>query len=178
LRDAIGGALTIQIILVFLILVNGYLAITVNYTKAFRVKNGIVSVIERNEGLTETAGKSITELMRNAAYSVPLPYLNKCYEQGYSPVYPSQLSSLGAGSTGGGFCYKRTDIDPTGSGVYTGREYSVVTYVNINVPGLNRIFQLVPHIFSVKGETKTIYSNKRDWFSSCRRWDANGNCIS
>lgn len=164
MRDAIGGALTIQIILIFLILVNGYLAITVNYTKAFRVKNGIISIIERNEGVTEQAGKNIAELMRNAGYSVPTGYLNSCPSMGYKAVYPSQLSALGVGSTGGGFCYKRVNVDNTGTGTYVGREYSVLTFVNINVPGLNKLFQLVPNVFSVKGETKTIYTKKVDKF--------------
>ena len=64
----------------------------------------------------------------------------------------------------GGFCYKRVDVDVTGSGALVGREYSIITFVNVNVPGLNQLFQLVPSVFSVKGETKTVYSNKVDKF--------------
>ena len=74
MKEAIGGALTIQIILIFLILVNGYLAMTVNYTKAFRVKNGIISIIERNEGITEQAGKDIAIIMRNSGYGIATGY--------------------------------------------------------------------------------------------------------
>ena len=74
------------------------------------------------------------------------------------------MSALGVGATSGGFCYKRIDVDVTGSGKLNGREYSIVTFVNVNVPGLNQIFQLVPSVFSVKGETKTVYSNKVDKF--------------
>lgn len=165
MKEAIGGALTIQIILIFLILVNGYLAMTVNYTKAFRVKNGIISIIERNEGITEQAGKDIAIIMRNSGYGIATGYLDQCRNMGgYKPVYPSQLSALGVGATSGGFCYKRVDVDVTGSGALVGREYSIITFVNVNVPGLNQLFQLVPSVFSVKGETKTVYSNKIDKF--------------
>lgn len=164
MREAIGGALTIQIILVFLILVNGYLIMTVNYTKAFRIKNNIISIIEQNEGITEQAGKDISAIMRDAGYSVATGYLNSCSSIGYKAVYPSQLSALGTSATSGGFCYKRINVDPTGSGKMIGREYSIMTFVDVNVPGLNRLLELIPEVFSVKGETKTIYSNKVDKF--------------
>ena len=53
MRDAIGGLFSLQIILAFILLVNGYLAYSVNYTRAFRVKNGIVNILEQYEGHTE-----------------------------------------------------------------------------------------------------------------------------
>ena len=162
MKEAIGGALTIQIILIFLILVNGYLVMTVNYTKAFRVKNSIISIIERNEGITEQAASDIASVMRNAGYGIADGYLNSC-PSGYTAVRAGQLSQYVG--TNGGFCFKRVDFDPTGSGKMVGREYSIVTYVNVNVPGLNKLFQLVPGVFSIKGETKTIYSNKVDIFT-------------
>ena len=43
MRDAFGGLLNMVIIVVFLVLVSGYLAFNVNYTKAFRVKNKIIT---------------------------------------------------------------------------------------------------------------------------------------
>lgn len=55
MRDAISGAMTLQIIVIFMIIINCYLAFSVNYTKAFRVKNEIRSIIEKNEGLTCSA---------------------------------------------------------------------------------------------------------------------------
>ena len=46
MRDAIGGVVNITIIVTFLVIVSGYLAFNVNYTKAFRVKNKIITTIE------------------------------------------------------------------------------------------------------------------------------------
>ena len=43
MRDAIGGVVNITIIVTFLVIVSGYLAFNVNYTKAFRVKNKIIT---------------------------------------------------------------------------------------------------------------------------------------
>ena len=59
MRDAIGGLVSINIIIFFLFLVNGYLALSVNYTKATRMKNYIVKTIEAYEGHT-TGGDGST----------------------------------------------------------------------------------------------------------------------
>ena len=50
MREAIGQVYTLQIILVFVLLINGYMAYSVNYTRAFRVKNQIINYIEQYEG--------------------------------------------------------------------------------------------------------------------------------
>ena len=50
MRDAFGGIANIVVIVVFLVIVSGYLAFNVNYTKAFRVKNKIISTFEQFEG--------------------------------------------------------------------------------------------------------------------------------
>ena len=50
MRDALGGTVTLFIISVFIVLALGYLAFNVNYTKAFRMKDKIVSVYETYNG--------------------------------------------------------------------------------------------------------------------------------
>ena len=51
MRDAIGQVFTLQIILAFVLLINGYMAYSVNYTRAFRVKNQIVTFIDNTKDL-------------------------------------------------------------------------------------------------------------------------------
>lgn len=50
MRESIGGAFLINIMVVFLILYNSLLAIAVNYAIAFRVKNHIIDLLEQYEG--------------------------------------------------------------------------------------------------------------------------------
>ena len=52
MRDAFGGLVNIVIIVVFLVLVSGLLAFNVNYTKAYRVKNKIITTLEQYEGVS------------------------------------------------------------------------------------------------------------------------------
>ena len=47
MRDAIGQVFALQVILAFVLLINGYMAYSVNYARAFRVKNQIVNIIEQ-----------------------------------------------------------------------------------------------------------------------------------
>ena len=50
MRDAFGGLVNIVIIVVFIVVVSGYLAFNVTYTKAFKVKNKMISLLEQYEG--------------------------------------------------------------------------------------------------------------------------------
>ena len=50
MRDAMGGTVVLVIIVVFIVVTLGYMAFNVNYTKAFRMKNKIISVYEDYKG--------------------------------------------------------------------------------------------------------------------------------
>ncbi len=149
MRDAIGGVFTIQIILVFMVIINAYLAFSVNYTKAFRIKNNIVSIIEEQEGFTtrgaNNAASSIEQIMKDTGYNVDDKIVAACTNSGYTPVY----------NDAGGYCLKLTRTADK-----TGGYYSVKTFISIDVPILNNIFPAFADVFAIKGETKTIYSTK------------------
>lgn len=156
MKEAIGGAMTINIILIFMLIVNAYLAFSVNYTKAFRIKNNIVSIIEKNEGLTDQAQKQIYTTMVENGYNVAKDYVTRCGSNGldgYRAMY----------NDAGGYCVKVTVVDNTGgtnmNNTYVGAYYSVVSFINIDIPVLNKIFPVFANVFSIKGETKTIYSS-------------------
>ena len=59
MRESIGGAWLVGIVITFVVLFTSYLALSVNYSKAFKVKNEIISLIEENEGLTDKTQEKI-----------------------------------------------------------------------------------------------------------------------
>lgn len=171
MKEAIGGAMTIQIIIVFLLIINAYLAFNVNYTKAFRVKNEIISIIEKNEGLT---GADISS--SSGAISGCQPGDNACSQ---IQTYLSQVgyntnefdcnrdrNDTGYTRMPGGYCVKAilegthnsSDLGST----YVGSHYAVKTFVKINFPVLDKFLPVLSNVFAVKGETKTIYSSGTD----------------
>ena len=53
MRQAIGTTWIFSICLTFIVLFTAYLAISINYAKAFKIKNHIISMIEENEGIDD-----------------------------------------------------------------------------------------------------------------------------
>ena len=51
MRDSLGGLVSIFIIVIFVVLIMGYLAFNVNYTKAFRMRDKVIDTLNRNNGV-------------------------------------------------------------------------------------------------------------------------------
>jgi len=138
-RDAFGGVVNVILIAIFLVIVEGILGLVVNYSKAFRMKNTVISTIERYEGLGcfSSNDSDCRNKIRESARSI-----------GYSPpgtlTCPSdyvQIDSL--------YCCKSSDSTSGNSYIY-----SVVTQVDINIPIINKIMGL--SFFQVHGDTRVV----------------------
>lgn len=49
MRDAFGGVFMIRLLLVFIVIYVAFSAISLNYAKAYRIKNSVISAIEESE---------------------------------------------------------------------------------------------------------------------------------
>ena len=148
MRDAFGGIVNISMIVVFLVIVSGYLAFNVSYTKAFRVKNKIITTIEQYEGLCEKNSECsdiIDEYIRSIGYNpsdkVKVKTPNGCIDP---PVHNPQDNGYFIVKCGG-----TDDID--NQKVY----YKVITFIDIKIPIINEVMSGM-HIFEVSGNTKLI----------------------
>lgn len=160
MRDALGGTVNIAIIVVFIVFALGYLAYNVNYTKAFRMKDKIITVYEKYKGVcpNDTCGKEIDDYAKSIGYQ------------------PDNFDCLGDENTGinGLYCIKGikvNDIDDMKTRCY----YHVVTRISISIPILENILNIEGtdpdnpgrrgiSAFFVTGDTKTI---ERDSKGSC-----------
>ena len=149
MRDAIGQVFALKVILAFVLLINGYMAYSVNYARAFRVKNQIVDIIEQYEGTdNDEAMAKIADYVDDMAYKVPQTLVNN---------FRSRYSSGGTVSCQDGWCYIAHNVSVDGAdGERKGTYYSVVTFVNIDIPVINNILGL-GNFLRVVGETRTIY---------------------
>lgn len=153
MKEAIGQVFSLEFIIVFLLLVNGYLAFNVNYTKAFRVKNEIRSIIQKNEGLTKSAVSDISTYMTKVNYYQGEDYNNWCTEKGLN------VCKIGNSA----FCYEVSTSDKYGTdkaGNNIAAYYTVYTFVDINIPVLNKFIPQLGGLFSVTGETALIYTKE------------------
>ena len=139
MKSAIGNALLINIIITFLIIVLTILVTAITYTKAFRVKNRIVDIIESYDGDFASKSTAITNDINTSLKSVgyKISTYNNC-----PSVANASLVTTGASYD---YCvYKYT----TTRGVY----YGVVSYMYFDFPVIGNYLKL-----PVKGQTRVFY---------------------
>lgn len=152
MKEAIGQVFSLEFIIVFILVLNGYLAFNVNYTKAFRVKNEIRSIIQKNEGLTSDAMDDISEYMTKVNYTQNNGYNDWCLSKGY---YVCKTDK-------GSFCMEVATSDKYGTrnGKNIAAYYTVYTFVDINIPIIDKLLPFAGGLFSVTGETSLIYTKE------------------
>lgn len=160
MRESIGATWIFSICLTFIVLFTAYLAISVNYAKAFRIKNHIISVIEQNEGFKNSAAESIGTYLVTQGYTAT----GNCpetisVEDGYynsTQTEWQKTACINAYTTTEGTCNAcvyRLTVDSRNDDLNACKSYyKVVTFFNFDIPVI-RIFTK----FSVKGDTKLIY---------------------
>ena len=153
MKEAVGQAFSIEFIFLFILLLNGYLAFNVNYTKAFRVKNEIRSIIQKNEGLTTDAVSDISTYMQKVSYHQNPAFTDWCNKKGYEVCETST----------GSFCYEvatspKYGVDESGNEIAA--YYTVYTFVDINIPVINNLLPVTAGLFTVTGETSLIYTKE------------------
>lgn len=162
MRDAFGGVFMIRLFLVFIVIYVAFTAVSLNYAKAFRVKNSIISFIEENEVIDlnrlsdQELQTKLDAILQNAKYI-------KTCNNGDNPIKD--------GSKTTGYCYKgiliqeqnRETIEGTNSKKIT---YQITTFADWNVGMLNKILALggqqensqeyVTGTWAINGEAKVI----------------------
>ena len=153
MRDALGGSVVLTIIVVFMVIVLSYLAFNVNFTKASRMKNKIISTYEEYKGnCNSNCKKAIVAYSKEIGYTVGNKALS-CGNKGFG----TDVEHL--------YCIKKVVVEKSNSkkkakksGIYgTGYNkvyYQVSTRINIELPIIQNIFDL--QTFWIRGDTKTF----------------------
>lgn len=156
MRDAFGGAFSIKLMLIFLMLYISFICVALNYARAFRVKNRIINIIEQNEGYCGSNVSKIDDEVNQ--------YLNNA---GYYINYTSVSNVVGEGGKYGclndfnapnnisrGYCiYRKDNNQSTSCGDRV--VYSVETYMMFDIPIIST-FTGLNFPITIKGETKPI----------------------
>lgn len=130
MRESIGGALMLRIFIVVIVLFIIFLCISANFARAFRVKNGVISIIEQYEGINDKSLPKIENYINRMGYS--------CKSSEYSDVVDYVLMKKKSGSY-------------TYSTVNGKRVYEVQVCINWNFPIID-----VNGMWSFYGKTDVI----------------------
>lgn len=143
MRDSLGGVVVLVIIVVFVVFVSAYMAFNVNYTKAFKMKNKIISTIEEYNAKCFAAGPCATEIKEYAD------------EIGYKPHFKCNSSEGFKDGTDELYCYQEFKVvDNSKAGNIEKYYYRVVTRIDIQIPIIQNFFGL--RILNVSGDTGLI----------------------
>lgn len=162
MKEAIGSSYIFVICLTFIILFTGYIAISVNYNKAFQIKNYIISKIEEEPGgYNSDLGDEITTYLTAQGYTA----YGKCedYLEGTSiegdPTIPTawkKVDCLGGNGSNNecGVCIYKKDIkDNTVMDDFNKDKsyYRVTTFFKFDLPVVNVLLN-----FQINGTSKYV----------------------
>ena len=126
MRQSIGAAFSLNIIIVFIVIVFSSIAGILSYTKAFRVNSKIVNAIEKHEGWNDPARKEITEKIKILGYYVKDNNINCPVRdgiKGQSDAYQQ-------------YCVYQHEVKNN----YI--EYGILTYMYFDIPVVGRLFKI------------------------------------
>lgn len=70
MRDAFGSTFMFKIIIIFIVAYVSFMTIAVNYAKTFRVKNGVINILEQYQYNDGDDTSKLDEYLSSMAYNV------------------------------------------------------------------------------------------------------------
>lgn len=158
MKQGIGEVATLNIIIIFILIVFGLLAATINYYKAYKVNARILDIIEKYEGYNNLAVREIDRDLNALGYTKANPNWQCNATRGENSTLENRASkshdycvyyfSDDRGSSDKGAKNKQ------GEPIYY--NYSVVTYIYIDLPIIGD-FRIPVH---TKGERTYNFSDR------------------
>ena len=165
MKEAIGGGWLFTLVILLIALFTCFISVSTNYSRSYKVKDEIISAIQRNHGVNETSLTEINDYLGQVGYRST----GECLRDGSKWLgfeYVNGGSSRFTNSKRVNFCIKKHTItyknqNSKGQCV-TNRTighpesayYSVLTFFRLDMPVISNFFDL-----KVQGETSVIYMN-------------------
>lgn len=163
MKTAIGGTWILQIVIVMIVFFTGYLSLSVNYTKAFNVKNEVVKIIERHNGVNEETLSAINSYLNSVGYRTKGDCGEVTADETEWHGFDSRTTLEGANmvNNNADYCVRRLYVAGRDNvELPSSSYYQVKVFFKLDIPILSYIFN-----FDVKGDTKYIYYPTEDgWY--------------
>lgn len=175
MREGISMTAIFQIVIIFIVLFAAIMALTINNSNAFGVKDEIINAIESNNGefFTNSNGylsDEIVQPMKDASYRIS----GKCptvdtydteddyhgYDRNGKPVGQSEhaavcIRKVNVMSKIDDYYYNKFGIKVARNDFYEGYYYQIVVFYQLDLPIINQVYN-----FQTKGETKIFYVHR------------------
>lgn len=153
MREAIGNSFVMGMVAFIVGVIMLFFVGSISYSKAYRVKNKIINMIEENDGWTNDLGdkdnpNGIPAYLNDVGYQVRTgKETNECKCNGADDSNRGceEVKSLAEGTHD--YCVLQYGSNDSDSGIY----YKVVTFMKFEFPVIGTSIE-----FPVQGETKTF----------------------
>ncbi len=166
MKESIGGVSLFNIVIVFVLLFTGYISLSLNYSKAYNVKNEIVNIIKNQGGICTDENQEICynfkEQIQDYFGEVSYHSHGNCEDGWYGFKRDGSLASNGKDAA---FCVKAIRVSAN-SELPNALYYQVKLFYQLDLPIFNSLFN-----FTVLGETPRIYApNECEYEASLYSW--------
>ena len=153
MRDAVGGSSLLYLVIIFVTVVMIMFSSILTYSKAYKVKNRIIEIIEKHGTYAETIARNeINPDLSMAGYNSSNPDCSSIKDKltkGSNAKYQNLVGNLN--KYGYNYCVFESDNTTAISG---GKYYVVVAFVEFQVPVIGDLLT-----FPVYGETQILGKN-------------------
>ena len=159
MRESISESWTIQLVAAFILLFVAFLALMISYSKCFKTKNEVLSIVEKYQGFTDDSIEIINDFLTATNYKGT----GRCDTTGSAiygmPMGGTELVRIHPGNnTSYRYCVRPHKVSDD-----TLVNYEIIMFYSFNIPAFGNIAT-----FEVKGTT--IDLNKKNCkitFSGC-----------
>lgn len=166
MRHTIGGTWLLGLMIVFIMFFVGFIILTINYSRTVRIKNEMIDMFEKYEGLNDSSIELVNNYLRYTTYDAT----GVCLANGENAtgIYGAlDLNSTILEPAREGvryyYCVKKYD------GANTSNYYQITIFYKFNLPVIGNTSG-----FTIKGSTSNFQSN--DDKDYC--YTISGNCVS
>lgn len=150
MREAIGGTWVMQLVIVFMLIFVAFLALSLNYSKAFQIKNDMLTMIEKNEGMTTGSDGSIA-LINNYLSSNGYHVTKPCPEGSYGVADLGKATIEKVTNTSKKYYYCVQKVKSPSTNHKDKVYYKVNIFFYFNLPVIGDIFK-----FTINGTTNDV----------------------
>ena len=156
MREGIGATWLFQIVIVFVLLFSGYLAVSMNMSKAFKVKDEVINIIQRRGGIDTVAVEEIEAYLSKVGYST----IGNCPQNdGWRGLSKNPKLGFYPEATRSNLCVKPVDL-PERYESYPGElpysaYFRIKVFFHMDLPIFGSLFNM-----DIVGDTTRIYYPK------------------
>lgn len=166
MRDAIGSTWVYSIVITFTLIFAGFLILVISYSRAYKIKNEMITVLEKYEGITQKNNsegndwgsiKIINNYLHNSGYTTKGKCPNEGTVLGAEDLTTSTLTKINSTNASKDYYYCiMVNKDTSGKAIFT-----INVFYDFNLPVLGALQK-----YTVTGQTHKISNYKCNYKGS------------